>query len=70
MNVTETEARTRSEFFRGRKTIVEQTLVFEERDMSKRAGQWESQSMIPVGKVTIWVRSFEIEKLKQSSPVL
>ena len=30
---------------------------------SKRAGLWESQSEIWVGKLTIWVRSFEIEKL-------
>ena len=33
------------------------------RNKSKRAGLWESQSGIQVGKLTIWVRSFEIEKL-------
>ena len=33
------------------------------RNKSKRAGLWKSQSEIRVGKVTIWVRSFEIEKL-------
>ena len=33
------------------------------RKKSKRAGLWESQSGIRVGKLTIWVRSFEIEKL-------
>ena len=33
------------------------------RNKSKKAGLWESQSAIRVGKVTIWVRSFEIEKL-------
>ena len=30
------------------------------RKKSKRAGLWESQSGIQVGKLTIWVRSFEI----------
>ena len=29
----------------------------------RRAGVWESQSRIRVGKWTIWVRSFETEKL-------
>ena len=48
-----------------RKAIVEQkkkrkkesVLVSEERKKSKRAGLWGSQSGIPVGKLTIWVRS-------------
>ena len=31
------------------------------RNKSKRAGLWESQSGIRVGKLTIWVRSFEIK---------
>ena len=57
----ETETTT-SEFPIGRKAIVEQILVSEERNKSKRAGLWESQSGIRVGKLTIWVRSFEIEK--------
>ena len=33
------------------------------RKKSKREGLWESHSGIWVGKLTIWVRSFEIEKL-------
>ena len=48
----------------GRKAIAEQILVSDERNKSKRSGLWESQSGIQVGKLTIWVRSFEIwEKL-------
>ena len=40
-----------------------------ERNKSKRAGIWESQSGICIGKLTIWVRSFEIiAVLLQSSP--
>ena len=60
------------------KAMVEQILPSEERKKSKRAGLWESQSGIWVesqsgiwvGKLTIWVRSFEIGKLWQSSPGL
>ena len=59
----ETETKTWSEFPNGGKAIVEQILVPDERNKSKRAGLWESQSGIRVGKLTIWVRSFEIEKL-------
>ena len=59
----ETETTTSSEFTNGGKAIVEQILASEERNKSKRAGLWESQSGIRVGKLTIWVRSFEIEKL-------
>ena len=59
----ETDTATWSEFHNGGKAIVEQMLVSEERNKSKRAGLWESQSGIRVGKLTIWVRSFEIEKL-------
>ena len=51
-------ATTWSEFLNGGKAIVEQILKSEE-----RAGLWESQSGIRVGRLTIWVRSFEIEKL-------
>ena len=58
----ETET-TWSEFPNGGKAIVEQILASEEINKSKRAGLWESQSGIRVGKLTIWVRSFEIEKL-------
>ena len=36
--------------------IIEQILVSEERKKSKRAGLWESQSGIPVRKLTSWVR--------------
>ena len=57
----ETET-TWSEFPNGGKAIVEQILA-SERNKSKRAGLWESQSGILVGKLTTWVRSFEIEKL-------
>ena len=35
-------------------------LASEERNKSKRVGLWESQSGMQVGKLTIWVRSFEI----------
>ena len=58
----ETETTTWWEFPNGGKAIVEQILASEERNKSKRAGLWESQSGIHVGKLTIWVRSFEIEK--------
>ena len=53
-----------------RENHVEQILVSEKRKKFKRAGLWESQSDIWVGKLTIWVRSFEIKKLQQSSPDL
>ena len=43
-----------------REAIVEQILASEEINKSKRAGLWESQSDIQVGKLIIWVRSFEI----------
>ena len=45
------------------KAIVEQILASEEINKPKRAGLWEPQSGIQVGKLIIWVRSFEIEKL-------
>ena len=57
----ETETTAWSEFPNGGKTIVEQTAVSEERKKFKRAGMWESG--IWVGNLTIWIRSFEIEKL-------
>ena len=59
----DTETKTWSEFPNGGKTIVEQMLVPEERKKSKRAGLWESQSGNRVGKLTTWLRSFELEKL-------
>ena len=64
----ETETATCSEFANGGKAIVEQILASEERNKSKIAGLLESQCGIRVGKLTIWVRSFEIERLWQSSP--
>ena len=59
-----------SEFPNGGKAIVEQILASEKINKSNRAGLWESQSGIQVGKLTIWIRLFEIEKLKHSSPGL
>ena len=57
----ETETTT-SELPNGGKAIAEQILFSEEISKSKRAGLWEPQSGIQVGKLTIWVRLFEIEK--------
>ena len=59
----ETEISTWSEFSYGGKAIVEQILASEERHKSKRAGLQESQSGICIGKLTISIKSFEIEKL-------
>ena len=59
----ETEIITWSEFPNGGRAIAEQILVAEERNKSKRAGLWEPQSGIWVGKLAIGVRSFKIEKL-------
>ena len=44
------------------KAIVEQILVREEINKFNRAGLWESQSVMQGGKLTIWIRSFEVEK--------
>ena len=51
-------------------SILEQVLASEEKNKSKRVGPWESQSRIWVGKLTVWVRSFEIEILQQISSFL
>ena len=59
----EIETTTWSEFSNGGKAIVEQILVSEERKKFKRAGLWESQPGMWVGKLTMWVRSIEIGKL-------
>ena len=59
----ETETTIWSEFPNGGKTIVKQILASKERNESKRTWLWESQSGIQVGKLTISVRSFEIEEL-------
>ena len=42
---------------------MEQLLALKKRNKSKRVGLWESDSGIRVGKLTILVRSFEIEKI-------
>ena len=57
----ETETKTRSEFSNGEKDIVEQILTSEEINKSKIAGLWDLKSGIRVGKLTVWLRSFEIE---------
>ena len=49
----ETETTTQSEFPNGGKAIVEQLLVSEERNKSKRAVLRELQSGISLGKSTI-----------------
>ena len=59
----ETETTTWSKFPNGEKATVEQIIVSEKRNKSKRAGLSESQSDIWGGKLTIWVSSFEIKKL-------
>ena len=66
----ETETTTWSEFPNGGKAIVEQILASEEINKSKRAGLWELQSDIRVGKLIIWVSLLEIEELWCSSPGL
>ena len=62
----ETETARWSEFPNVGKTFVEQILWPEERKKSKRAGLWESQSGSCIGKLTIWVRSYETENYKSS----
>ena len=54
----ETETAAWSELPNGGKAIVEQILLSEDRNKSKRAGLW-----IQVGKLTIWESSFEISQL-------
>ena len=66
----ETEATTWWEFPNGGKVIVGQILVSEEINKIQKSRFWESQSGIQVGELTIWVRSFDIEKLSQSLPGL
>ena len=58
----ETERTIWSEFPDGGKAVVE-LQASEEINKSKRAGLWELQSGVQVGKLTICVRSLEIEKL-------
>ena len=57
------ETETWSEFPSGGNATVEQKLALEEKNKCKRAALLESQSGIRVGKLTVWVRSVEIEKL-------
>ena len=59
----ETETTKWSEFPNGGKAIAEQILASEERNKSRRAGLRESKSGTWVGKLSIWVRPFETEKL-------
>ena len=66
----QTEATKWSELPKGGRTIVEQILVSKESKKSKRARLRESQSGMLVRKLTIWVRSFEIERLQRNSPGL
>ena len=51
----ETKTTTWSKFPYGGKAIAEQIIASEEINKSKRAGLWESQSGIQVGKLIIWV---------------
>ena len=52
----ETKTATWSEFPNGGRAIVEQILVSEEINKSKKAGPSESQLGIQWGKLTIWLR--------------
>ena len=66
----ETETIPWSEFPNGGKAIVEQILASEERSKSKRAGLWESQSGISVGKLmskVVWDRKIITEFTKSIS---
>ena len=59
---------TQWKFSVGRKTTVEQILLSEEINKSKRTGMCEWQSWVQVGKSTIWVRSLDIKKFTSSIP--
>ena len=59
----ETATVTWPEIPNGGKAIVEQIIASKKRKKSKRARIRESQSGIQLGKLTIWKRSFETEKL-------
>ena len=63
----ETETTTESEFLNRGKAIVGQIQGLEEINKCKRAALWRSQLGVWVGKLTIWLRSFESEKLPQNS---
>ena len=66
----ETDKKTWSEFPNGGKAFAEKILASEQRNKSKRAGLWESQSGIHIGMLTIWARSFEISSTRIGEPVL
>ena len=66
----ETDKTTWSEFPNGGKAFAEKIIASEQRNKSKRAGLWESQSGIRIGKLTIWARSFEISSTRIGEPVL
>ena len=61
----ETETRTWSEFPNGGKAIVGQILASEKKKINPNEQDCENHSLggIQVGKLTIWVRLFEIEKV-------
>ena len=65
----ETKTTTWSEFPNGRKAIVEQILASQERNRSKRAWLWESQSGIWVGKLTSWAALFDKSSTVLSVPL-
>ena len=56
----ETETKTWWQFPKRGKVTVEHILGLEEINASNRAGKWESQSGNNVGKLSIWISSFEI----------
>ena len=62
-NSMETETVTWSEFPNEGKAIIEQILASEEINKYKIEGLWKLHSGIGVGKLTIWVRSFEMGKV-------
>ena len=55
----ETETTTWSKFTNRGKAIVEQKLGLKDRNKSKRAGLWESQSGIRERNLEFWKKSFE-----------
>ena len=66
----EIETATCSELPNRGKDIAKQILAPKERNKSKRAGHWKSESGIHIEKLTIWVRSFDKMTKITSSPGL
>ena len=60
----ETETTTWSQFHNGGEAILGQIIASEDKNKSKRAGLSEPQSEIRVGKLIIWVKSFEISSTR------